>query len=69
LSKLTKFENKVYDFIKEQGEVQISNMPKKMWGAIPNLKNAGLIKTYKKPTTPWASKKKKFVKALKRKLL
>jgi len=43
-------------------------MPKKMWGAIPNLKNAGLIKIYKKPTTPWASKKKKFVKALKRKL-
>ena len=68
MSKLTKFEKKVYDFIKEQGEVQISNMPKKMWGAILNIKNAGLIKTYKKPTTPWASKKKKFVKALKRKL-
>jgi hypothetical protein len=37
LSKLTKFEKKVYDFIKEQDEVQISNIPKKMWGAIPNL--------------------------------
>jgi len=38
-------------------------MPKRMWGAIPNLKNAGLVKTYKKPTTPWASKKKTFVQA------
>jgi hypothetical protein len=35
-----------------------------MWGAIPNLKTARLVKTYKKPTTPWASKKKTFVKAL-----
>ena len=35
-----------------------------MWGAIPNLKTAGLVKTYKKSTTPWASKKKTFVKAL-----
>jgi hypothetical protein len=35
-----------------------------MGGAIPNLKNAGLVKTYKKPTSPWSSKKHKFVKAL-----
>jgi hypothetical protein len=63
LSKLTEFEKKVYDFIKAQGDVQVSNMPKRMWGAIPNLKNAGLVKTYRKPTTPWASKKKTFVKA------
>jgi len=62
VSKLTKFERKVYAFIKSQGEVQVSNIPKRMWGAIPNLKKAGLIKTYKKPTTPWASKKKTFVK-------
>jgi len=39
-------------------------MPKLMWGAIPNLKTAGLIKTYKKPTTQGASKKHTFVKAL-----
>ena len=43
--------------------MQVSDMPKKMWGAIPNLKNAGLVKTYRKPTTPWASKKQTFVKA------
>jgi len=38
-------------------------MPKRLWGAIPNLKNAGLVKTYRKATTQWASKKKTFVKA------
>ncbi|MCK5342443.1 MAG: hypothetical protein KAR20_03515 [Candidatus Heimdallarchaeota archaeon] len=64
MSKITKFEKKVYDFIKVKGESQVSNIPKMMWGAIPNLKNAGLVKTYKKPTTPWASKKKTFVQAL-----
>ena len=62
--KITKFEKKVYDFINEKNEVQVANIPKMMRGAIPNLKNAGLAKTYKKPTTPWASKKKTFVKAL-----
>lgn len=59
--KITEFEKKVYDFIKAQGEVQVTNIPKMMWGAIPNLKNAGLVKTSKKPTTPWASKKHTFV--------
>ena len=64
MSKITEFENKVYEFIKAHGEVQVSNIPKMMFGAIPNLKKAGLVKTYKKPTTPWASKKKTFVKTL-----
>ena len=44
--------------------MSVTNIPKMMWGAIPNLKNAGLVKTFKKPSTPWASKKHKFVKAL-----
>jgi hypothetical protein len=64
LSKLTSFENKVYDFIKDQGEVLVSNLPKNMMGAIPNLKNAGRVITYKKPTVQWASKKQTFVKAI-----
>ena len=55
--KITEFEKKTYDYIKEQGEVKVSNIPKMMWGAIPNLKNAGLVETYRKPTTPWASKR------------
>jgi hypothetical protein len=58
LAELTEFEKKAYDFIKEQGELQIYNMPKQMWGAIPNLKNARLIKTYKKVTTHWHQRKR-----------
>ncbi len=59
---ITEFEQKTYDFIKEQDEVQVSSLPKSMWGAISNLKNAGLVETYKKSTAPWASKKHTFVK-------
>lgn len=65
--KLTEFEKKVYDFIKEHNEMIVSNVPKNMSGAIPNLINAGLLETFRKPTSPWASKKKTFVKAIKKK--
>jgi hypothetical protein len=64
LSKITEFEKKAYDYIKLQGEISVTNIPKMMWGAIPNLKNAGLVKIFKRPSTPWASKKHKFVKAI-----
>ena len=37
-----------------------------MWGAIPKLKNAGLVETYKKPTTQWESKKTHFRKNTKK---
>jgi len=47
----------------------VSNVPKSMSGAIPNLKNAGLIETFRKPASPWASKKKTFVKAINKKHL
>ena len=65
---ITEFEKKTYDYIKEQGELQISNIPKRMWGAIPNLKTAGLVETCKKPTAPWASKKHTFVKVVENRL-
>jgi hypothetical protein len=39
--KITEFEKKTCDYIKEKGEVQVSNVPKMMWGAIPNLNTAG----------------------------
>lgn len=61
---ITKFEKKTYNLIKEQNGVQISSLPKMMWGAIPSLKNAGLVETYKESTAPWASKKHTFVKAI-----
>ena len=63
--RITEFEKKTYNFIKEQNAIQVSSLPKMMWGAIPNLKNAGLVETYKKSTTPWASKKHTFVKIIK----
>jgi hypothetical protein len=64
--KVTDFEKQVYVFIKEHDEMMVSNVPRKMRGAIPNLKNAELIKTFRKPTTHWSSKKKTFVKATER---
>jgi len=67
--KLTEFEKKVYDFIKEHDEMIVSNIPKNMSGAIPNLITAGLIERFRKPTSPWASKKKTFVKAINKKRL
>jgi len=37
-----------------------------MMGAVPDLKNRGLVEVYKKLTTPWASKKRKFVRVIER---
>ena len=65
--KISALEQEVYDYIKERGELIISNVPKNMMGAIPCLKNAGLVETFRKPVTQWASKKKTFVRALKQK--
>ena len=59
--RLTDFEEEVYLFIKDHGEVLISNLPDRMMGAIPNLKNKGLIEINKKRVIPWASKKRKYV--------
>ncbi|MCW4016991.1 MAG: hypothetical protein NWF06_11530 [Candidatus Bathyarchaeota archaeon] len=63
---ITALEQEIYDYIKERGEVIVSEVPMNMKGAIPNLKNAGLVETFKKPVTQWASKKKMFVRALKK---
>ncbi|NIR88112.1 hypothetical protein GWO13_11445 [Candidatus Bathyarchaeota archaeon] len=64
---MTDFEKRVYSFIKERGEVLTSNMPPRMMGAVPNLKNMGLVKIYKKRLSPWTSKKRKFVRVTERK--
>ena len=55
--KLTEFEKKVYDYIKEHNEINVTSIPKNMCGAIPNLKNAGFVETFRKPMNPWAKKK------------
>lgn len=60
-NRLTDFEEEVYLFIKDRREVLTSNLPPRMMGAIPNLKNKGLVEVHKKRVTPWASKKRKYV--------
>ncbi len=59
---LTDVEKEVYSFLKKRGEVLTSNIPMKMMGAVPNLKNKGLVEIIKRQTSPWGSKKRKFVK-------
>ncbi|MFZ7138501.1 MAG: hypothetical protein ACOWW1_08810 [archaeon] len=54
-------EKKTYNFIKNTGEIQTTNLPKSMWGAIPSLKNKGLVEIFKKYTSYFKSRKKKFV--------
>jgi len=56
-------ERNLYEFIKKSGEVMTTNLPPKMMGALPQLIKKGLVEIYKKQTTPWTRKKKKFVRA------
>jgi len=60
---LTPLEMRLYELIKRAGEVMTSNLPPKMMGALPRLAEKGLVEIYKRPTTPWSNKKKKFVRA------
>jgi len=62
MRELSVIEKKTYDFIKDAGEIQTTNLPKRMWGAIPNLKNRELVEVFKKYTSYFRSRKKKFVK-------
>lgn len=62
--KMSPLEQQVYDYIKERGDLIISEVPTNMRGVIPSLKSVGLLETFRKPATQWASKKKTFVKAL-----
>ena len=64
MEELTEFEKKVYEFIKKSREVQTTNISPRMRGAVPSLKNKGLIEVYKKRTSPWGSKKRKFVRII-----
>jgi hypothetical protein len=61
VQKLGETEKKIYTFIENAGEVQTTNLPKQMWGALPSLNNKGLIEIFKKFTSYFRSRKKKFV--------
>jgi hypothetical protein len=63
LKKLSEIEKETYDFIKDAGEILTKNLPdRRMLGVIPSLKNKGLVEVYKKYTSNFRRKKKKFVK-------
>jgi hypothetical protein len=59
---LTRIEKETLDFL-EVGEIQPRNIrDKRMVGAIATLKNKGLVETYRRYTSRFRRKKKKFVK-------
>lgn len=58
---LTDFESEVLEFIKKRGDMLTTNIPPRMSGAIPNLRQKGFVDVYKRTTSRWASKKRKFV--------
>ena len=63
---LSEIEMITLNLIKEAGEIQIRNLPdKRMIGAVSNLKNKGFIEIFKKYTSIYKRKKKKFVRAKK----
>jgi hypothetical protein len=63
LENLSKIEKKTYDFIREAGDIQTRNLSdKRMVGAVASLKNKGVVEIYKRYTSTYRRKKKKFVK-------
>ena len=60
---LTPSERRLYEFIRNRGEVMTSNLPPKMMGALPQLAKKGFVEIYRKPSTLWSAKKRKFVRA------
>ena len=61
LKDLTPLEREVYELIRRSGEILTKNVPSKIRGAIPNLINKGLIEVYKRRTSPWSQKRRKFL--------
>jgi len=60
-SEMTEFEKEIYDFIRKHGEMLTSDIPTRLSGAIPNMKNKGVIEIFRRQTSRWAPKKRKFV--------
>ena len=61
--KLTPLEKEVYELIKKSSELLTTDIPPRMRGAVPRLIEKGLVEAYKKSTSPWITKKRKYVKA------
>lgn len=62
MKELSGIRKETYDYLKAVGEIQTTNLPdKRMWGAIPNLVELGLVEVFKKYTSYFRNRKKKFV--------
>ena len=58
---LGEIEKETYEFIRDAGEIQTRNLPnKRMTGALARLESMGLIEIYKRYTSIYRRKKKKF---------
>jgi len=60
---LTPLERRVYELIKKSGDILTTNVPPEMRGAVPRLVDKGLVEVYKRPTSPWSPKKRKFLRS------
>jgi len=64
LENLSTIERETYDIIKGSGEIQTRNLPdKRMIGAVASLKDKKLVEIYKRYTSIYRRRKKKFVRA------
>ena len=60
---LTRFEKEVYELIKKSSELLTTDVPSELRGAVPRLIEKRLVEVYKKPTSPWSPKKRKYLRA------
>jgi hypothetical protein len=64
LENLSTIERETYDIIKGSGEIQTRNLPdRRMIGAVASLKDKKLVEIYKRYTSIYRRRKKKFVRA------
>jgi len=63
---LSAIESKTYEIIKKAGEIQLTNLPDpRMMGAVSNLKAKGMVTIFRKYTSRFHKRKKKFAKVKK----
>jgi len=63
---MTAIKKKTYETIREIGEIQITNLPdRRMIGAVSNLKAKGMVTIFRKYTSRFHKRKKKFAKVKK----
>ncbi|MGD2200255.1 MAG: hypothetical protein PVJ38_01320 [Candidatus Bathyarchaeota archaeon] len=61
---LSDVERTVYELISRAGEIMAKDIPSKMAGAVPSLKNKGLVEVYKKPASLVSRKKQTFIRVI-----